>query len=118
LREARERQGLSLEGAAAYTRIRKSYLLALEEEDYARLPHPTYVKGFLKAYAAYLGLDNREVLDLYPHRDLRAAMDPVARPEKPRLGASFWVAMVAFLVLVSGAASDLYCASWPSVPIQ
>lgn len=112
LREAREQRGLGLEEVEASTRIRKSYLAALEQEDYAKLPHPTYVKGFIKTYASFLGLETRELLDLYPHRDLRPAITPVARLEKPRLGAGFWVAVVALVALVSGLAMYLY--SYPS----
>lgn len=118
LREARERQGLTLEGAEASTMIRKSYLKALEEEDYAALPHPTYVKGFLKTYATFLGLDPEKVLHLYPHRDHRPALVPVARLERPRLGAGFWVAVVALLVLVSGLVFYLYSISWVSATFQ
>lgn len=121
LREARESQGLSLEDVAASTKIRRSYLVALEEEDYAKLPHPTYVKGFLKTYATFLGLEAQEVIDLYPHRDLRPVLAPVARLERPRLGAGFWVAVVALLVLVSGLAMYLYSTyptSWVSATLQ
>ncbi|MDP2728477.1 MAG: DUF4115 domain-containing protein [Dehalococcoidia bacterium] len=108
LREAREQRGLSLEQVESSTRIRKSYLVALEEEDYAKLPHPTYVKGFIKSYTALLGLDAREVLDLYPHRDLQPIIAPVAKLERPRLSAGFWIAVVALLVLVTGLAAYLY----------
>ncbi len=65
LRETRERKSLSLEQAEVDTRIRYKFLVALENEDYAALPAPAYVKGFLKTYAAYLGLDPQQVLALY-----------------------------------------------------
>lgn len=65
LRSAREKKSLSLEQVEADTRIRYKFLLALEEEDYQALPAPAYVRGFLKTYAAYLGLDPQQVLALY-----------------------------------------------------
>lgn len=65
LREAREKKSLSLEQVEADTRIRYKFLVALENEDYGALPAPAYVKGFLKTYAAYLGLDPQQVLALY-----------------------------------------------------
>jgi len=65
LREAREKKGISLEQAETDTRIRHKFLAALETEDYAALPAPAYVRGFLKAYAAYLGLDPQQVLSLF-----------------------------------------------------
>ncbi len=65
LRETREKQGLSLEQVEADTRIRHRFLAALESGDYAALPGQVYVKGFLKTYAAYLGLDAEQVVGLY-----------------------------------------------------
>jgi len=65
LREARENKGLSLEQAEAATRIRYKFLAALENEDYSALPGAVYVKGFLKTYATYLGLDPKQVVGLY-----------------------------------------------------
>ncbi len=65
LRDAREKKSLSLEQVEADTRIRYKFLVALEDEDYGALPAPAYVRGFLKTYAAYLGLDPQQVLALY-----------------------------------------------------
>jgi cytoskeletal protein RodZ len=57
LREARLRQGYELPRVEADTKIRAKYLKALEEEHFEVLPGETYVKGFLRTYAEYLGLD-------------------------------------------------------------
>lgn len=65
LRRAREAKGLSLEQAEEETKIIRSYLQALEDEEFERLPAPVYVKGFLRNYASYLGLDPQEILSLY-----------------------------------------------------
>lgn len=121
LREAREGQSLSLEDVESSTRIRKAYLLALENEEYANLPHPTYVKGFLKSYASCLGLEPREVLDLYPYRDLQPALAPVVKMQRPKLGAGFWAAAAAFLLLVVGLTLYPYSTdptSWLSTAIR
>lgn len=108
LREAREQRGLTLDDVEASTRIRKAYLAALEAEDYASLPHPTFVKGFIRTYAALLGLRDQEMLDLYPHRDLRPTLAPVARLDRPGLGAGFWVASVTLFLVVAGLATFLF----------
>lgn len=118
LREARERQGLSLDQIEASTRIRKSYLVAMEDETYDHLPHPTYVKGFLKTYAAVLGLDPAEVLDLYPLRDARPAITPVAKLEKPRLGGGFWVPVMLLLAVVAALSGFLYSSPWIAANLQ
>ena len=50
------------------TKIRAKYLRALEEEEFDSLPSGTYVRGFLRAYASYLGLDGRLFVDEYASR--------------------------------------------------
>lgn len=71
LQEARQQKGVSLEQVEEVTRIRQKFLKALEEEDYTALPAEAYVKGFLRNYALYLGLDPEEVLALYEGRDVK-----------------------------------------------
>ena len=68
LREARTRQGLDLPQAELATKIRAKYLRALEEEQFDALPAETYVKGFLRAYADFLGLDGQLYVDEYESR--------------------------------------------------
>jgi len=65
LREARLRQGYELPRVEADTKIRAKYLRALEDEAFDQLPVPTYVKGFLRTYADYLGLDGQLYVDEY-----------------------------------------------------
>ncbi len=57
LRDARLAQGLSVEDLAASLRIRRVYLVALEEGRPRDLPAPAYALGFLRSYSAALGLD-------------------------------------------------------------
>ena len=57
LERARQRRGVSLEEAEKATMIRKDYLQRLESDDHSAMPEPIYVRGFVKAYATYLGLD-------------------------------------------------------------
>ena len=65
LREARENKGLTLEDVQANTRINARYLAALESGQYNALPTPVHVRGFLRNYARYLGLDPQPLLDRY-----------------------------------------------------
>jgi cytoskeleton protein RodZ len=57
LREARERQGLEYPQIELATKIRAKYIRALEDEHFEVLPTGTYIKGFLRSYAEFLGLD-------------------------------------------------------------
>jgi hypothetical protein len=68
LREARYRQQLELSDVELATKIRARYLQALEEENFDALPAQTYVKGFLRTYADYLGLDGQLYVDEYNSR--------------------------------------------------
>ena len=68
LREARVRQQLELGEVELATKIRARYLRALEEESFDALPAQTYVKGFLRTYADYLGLDGQLYVDEYNSR--------------------------------------------------
>lgn len=65
LREARLSQGKSVEEASRETRIRTDYLQALEQEDYDELRGDVYVRGFLRTYSSYLGLNADHLLERY-----------------------------------------------------
>ena len=68
LREARQRQQLEFSDIELATKIRARYLRALEDESFDVLPAQTYVKGFLRTYADYLGLDGQLYVDEYNSR--------------------------------------------------
>ena len=68
LREARLRQGLEFPEIEYATKVRSKYLRALEDEQFEILPAQTYVKGFLRTYAEYLGLDGQLYVDEYNSR--------------------------------------------------
>jgi cytoskeletal protein RodZ len=57
LRRARESKGLNLLQVEEVTKIRVKYLEALENEDFNVIPGKVYIKGFVKNYAAFLGLN-------------------------------------------------------------
>ena len=64
LRERRQDRGLSLAEVEEATRIQRKYLEAFEEEAYERLPAGVYLRGLLRSYARYLGLDPEEIVAL------------------------------------------------------
>jgi helix-turn-helix protein len=68
LREARVRQGLDYAQIELATKIRAKYLRALEDEQFGVLPAQPYVKGFLRTYAEFLGLDGQLYVDEYSSR--------------------------------------------------
>jgi cytoskeleton protein RodZ len=68
LRSTRSRSGMDIYTVERETKIRAKYLQALEKEQWDVLPGPTYVKGFLRTYASYLGLDADALVDEYRRR--------------------------------------------------
>ena len=68
LREARLRRHIDFADAEHGTKIRGKYLRALEDERFELLPSHTYIKGFLRSYAEYLGLDGQLYVDEYNSR--------------------------------------------------
>lgn len=75
-RDARERQGTRIDAAAQTLRIPVRTLDALERGAYGDLPADVYVRGFVKAYADYLGVDSDEALRDFATE--RRALPPAA----------------------------------------
>ena len=76
LREARERKRISLEEVEEATHIRKKFLQAMEEGNFAALPAEAYVRGFLRTYASYLELDPEEVIAMYEGQEAERKETP------------------------------------------
>jgi cytoskeleton protein RodZ len=82
LREARLRQGLDFPEIEQRTKIRSKYLRGLEEEQFDLLPGQTYVKGFLRSYAEYLGLDGQLYVDEFNSRFFTGEDEQPIRPRR------------------------------------
>lgn len=77
LRRVREARGVSVEELSEYTKISKTYLLALEEESFQKLPAPVFLRGFVIQVAKFLKLPHDKVATAYMAR--RTAHDGQAR---------------------------------------
>jgi cytoskeleton protein RodZ len=65
LRLAREGRGIPLREISDQTRISMHYLEAIESNDYKRLPGGIFNRSFVKAYARYVGYDEKEAIEGY-----------------------------------------------------
>lgn len=65
LREARLAKGLTLEAVEAATNVRRTFLSYLENEEYDKTPGEFFVKGAIRTYANFLGLDGAKLVDMY-----------------------------------------------------
>jgi cytoskeleton protein RodZ len=108
LREARTRRGLTPADVHKAIRIRERYLTALEEERWEMLPGEAYVRGFLKTYADFLGLDGNLCLDEYNSRIRAYTEEPLLsaplQPERrfPLRTAGAVIAVVLVVAAVAG----------------
>jgi cytoskeletal protein RodZ len=65
LRRERELRGITLEEVAVATKIGTRNLRALEEEKFSQLPGGIFNKGFVRAYARYVGIDEEQAVSDY-----------------------------------------------------
>src|SRR4051795_4128567 len=79
LREARKRRQIELSEVEEATRIRPRFLRAIENEEWDVLPGGVYTRGFIRTYAAYLGLDGDRLAE-----DYRRAMGPQGGERVPK----------------------------------
>jgi len=73
LSEERQKRRLSTADFSKRARIRESYILALENDEYDKLPPAVFVKGYVKMYARILGFDSEPVLALL-RRDFKLSV--------------------------------------------
>ena len=65
LYEERVKKGYTLEEVSKATKIRTSFLLAIEKGEYQKLPSGTYIHGFVRNYARFLKLPEHEILAIF-----------------------------------------------------
>ena len=116
LREARLRQHLDFPEIELATKIRAKYLRALEDEQFEILPAQTYVKGFLRSYAEYLGLDGQLYVDEFNSRFVIGEEDTYARPRRsappPSRGVQLQSRVVLLTLLGIAAVTALVIVAW------
>lgn len=95
----RELRGLTREQVLRATRLAPAVVEALEAAEPSRLPPRAYVVGYLRAYAAAVGLDPDEVVLRYEE----AAGDDATGARRRRRRATPWLAAVVGLAAGGGA---------------
>jgi cytoskeletal protein RodZ len=113
LRQTREARGLTIAEVSHDTFIRSQYLLALEQGDLSKLPEMVYVRGFIKHYGEYLGLNGQALADrAQPLITHRPPPTPVTTIPPQRLEGSFqlrplhlWTAYLLLVIFAVGGLS-------------
>ncbi|HKQ60231.1 MAG TPA: DUF2914 domain-containing protein [Candidatus Polarisedimenticolaceae bacterium] len=85
LKAERERRGVRLDQVAESTKIRKTYLEALERNDWEALPADVFTRGYLRSYAQHLGMDVAHLLKVYAReRRIADVEDPSTKEQRER----------------------------------
>jgi len=84
--DERVRRGLTVEDVARATKIRPSFITAIERGEYQKIPSASYAKGFVRNYAEFLGLPTKEVLALFRRefdveKNLKVLPEPYTRQQ-------------------------------------
>jgi len=72
-KQRRKEMNLSLKEVENATSIRINYLQSIEEGEVQKLISPIYAQGFVKQYAAFIGIDGEKIVREHPHIFSRAA---------------------------------------------
>jgi cytoskeletal protein RodZ len=101
LKREREMREVSMEELTKATRISTRFLLALENEEWEKLPGGVFGRGFVRTIARYLGLDEESLLGEYDMaRGSQATADP-AKPEQRIPSPPKWLPVaVVFVILL------------------
>jgi cytoskeletal protein RodZ len=108
-RAMREQRGLTLSDVAEHVRIRSVYLAAIEEENWKAIGAPVYIRGFLRTYARFLGIDAEEAVAEF-NATQGASAGPIAapaptsrydiRPQGGSLAPLIWVSGIIAVALI------------------
>jgi len=110
LRRERELRQISLREISEATKINLRYLEALERDDFRHLPGGVFNKGFVRAFAQFIGIDADAMVMAYLDEERsQEARSPAVSTEPPPAtapaGVRWWVAtLIAVLVLLVVAA--------------
>lgn len=120
LKAAREKEGVTLEDVSSITRIGKNYLEAIEEGAESKLPSQAYTRGFIRLYAAHLGLPAEDVLSRLENRTTETLISPTgllpSSPVSKGRAIPFLPILIITALLVLVSASAYYFFSQGTTP--
>ena len=101
LKKSREERHVELDDIAEATRIRRYYLEAIENDEWDKLPSKVFIKGFLKSYAEFLGLDKEAVIHHYLRTSSVETTEPGAvKKTRSRSVKPYLIMIVSVLALI------------------
>jgi cytoskeleton protein RodZ len=116
LRQEREKRKVTLDSVAKVTRITKENLEALEKDEFQAISAPVFVRGFLRNYATFLGLDPQELVDRYDAQtDLIKISGAKEAPQPSKDENPLFKYLVSLCIILAGVAI-IYYLQKPSAP--
>lgn len=122
LRSAREERGIPLREISDQTRISVHFLEAIESNDYKRLPGGIFNRSFVKAYARYVGYDEKEAVEAYARyvRDQgesnedssQALYNSKVYTDTPATRSPYLTVVLAIVILAILTAAALFLLNW------
>jgi cytoskeleton protein RodZ len=101
-RKSREERHIEFDEIAKATRIRRPNLEAIENEEWSKLPSPVFVKGLLKSYAEFLGLDKETVLQLYNKTtSFQQSIPEALKKSRPPSGGRHYLVIIISLLVTA-----------------
>lgn len=112
-KQRRKEMNISLKEAENATSIRISYLQSIEDGDMSKLISPVYAQGFVRQYAAFLGVDGDRIIREHPElfvkpelQEFSYGIGTLEMRNNPGSGVKWfpnavWVAGIAFLVILA-----------------
>lgn len=113
LLQERELRGLARQEVARLTKLAPGVIEALESGEAGRMPPRAYLVGYLRAYAAAVGLDADQVVLRW--QEAEGEEEGAARPHRPR-AAGFRVAAAVAVLLAAALAAWLLAGRGPARP--
>ncbi|MFQ5766596.1 MAG: helix-turn-helix domain-containing protein [Acidobacteriota bacterium] len=116
MKRERKLREISLREISLGTKISIRYLEALERNDFASLPGGAFNKGFLRAYAAFIGLDPEEMVNHYLYELARQRETPESERNEASLEDSDRRRRLLFIALGAVVSLSLLLLLWWVLP--
>ncbi len=113
LKQRRKEMNVSLKEAENATSIRMTYLQSIEDGDVSKMISPIYAQGFLRQYAAFLGIDGEhiirehpEIFNRTPSQEFAYGIGTLETRGNPGSGVKWfpnalWIAAIIFVVVLA-----------------
>ena len=103
LKEAREKLNLSIDKIADDTHIMKKFIEAIEIEEFTAFPGEAYLKGFLRTYSEYLGIDAEGVIRRYEKIKMIETPTPIEQLiPKPKFNFRPFIVIFVIILILAG----------------